>query len=365
MDMSNVVRFVDDYLDNDPKTRNSSPGKVFGHNLILIGKQIERRPFRQKRVKHLIFQEEGTRNIWYKNTFDYPSIVAMGFSTSKLTQHPKAVPMEQYARYFIDRIDEDWIKRNDFELVDIERICRVILSDDKKTVTFESATGSGSTLEEKIAGDVKYGKMIPKNGKYFTYRVESWNGKWISNEQIRKGVTIVWNRIEKIIDIECREVTDNEYADFIVQFHTVETDPRKQLTKNTLQYHFYPISDFNNPNRGVCVVNAAYPWTVDGVGIPLHIFDPVNYPKPVTSTAETIDFDSVYEHEADHGLGLPHSDRLQTKMYGNYNGMIEHTFDENPKETEPRLQAKYPKEILSQTHTKRWQDFFRIRSDKY
>ena len=363
MDTSTVVRLVDDYIDDDYHTRDSCPGKVNGHKLIHIGNQIERRIFRRGRVKHLIYLEEGTRNIWYKDSNCSPGAVAMGFSTKRLANHPNAVPMEQYAKYFIDQVDDSWLARNDFQLVDIERVCRAILTEDRQ-VAFESATVSGATLEEIIADDKKYGMMVPKNGKYFTYRVMDWEGKWISNKQITRGVTIAWNKVEKVIDIECREALPGEYADFKIYFRRVQDDPL--LTKDTLQYQFYPISNFDNPNRGVCVVNADYPWTTNGEGIPLHIFDPDHYPEPINSTAQTIDFDAVYDHEGPgHGLGLPHSPNKNTKMYGNYSGMIESIFDEEPLETIPRLHAKYPLEIMPEHQLQRWIDYYKVRQDKY
>ena len=117
MDMQTVVRFVDAWTDNDPKTRDSSPGKLDGKQLVKIGVQKERRLLVFKRVKHVIFKLEGTREIWYKNNFDYPAAVAMGFSLSKLQMHPMAVSMEQYAKYFIDKIDLGWLERNDYSLV--------------------------------------------------------------------------------------------------------------------------------------------------------------------------------------------------------------------------------------------------------
>lgn len=117
MDISTVVRFVDDYNDKNPKTNNSSPGALDGKKLIKIGVQKERRLLVLKRVKHIIFVLEGTREIWYKNTFDYPVAVAMGFKASKLKWHPKSVTMEQYARLFLDKVDPDWLKLYDYELI--------------------------------------------------------------------------------------------------------------------------------------------------------------------------------------------------------------------------------------------------------
>ena len=356
MNMDESVRLVDDF-------KNPNPGTVNGNNLILLGHQIQRRIFGRGKIKHYIFQEGGTRNIWYKDSMHSAGIVAMGFSINRLKRHPKAVAMEEYARYFIDEIDPAWLSRNDFVIAK-ERICNAIY--DFGEIKFQSEKIVSDSLEAMIEDDKKYGVMKPKNGKYFTYKVMDWSGKWMGHKAITKGVTLSWNKAEKIIDLEFREVEDDlEYADFKVYFHTVETDPRKQLTKNTIMYHFYPISDFDNPNRGVCVVNVGFPFTTTGEGIPLHIFDPQHYPDPVTSTAETIDFDAVYEHELCHGLGLPHSPHKNTKTYGNYSGMAESMFDEEPYETIPRLQAKYPKEIMSESRLKRWINYFKIRQDKY
>jgi len=125
--MTTVVRIVDDWIDKDPATRDSCPGTVYGHKLIPIGRQIQRRLFRRNTIKHLIFQEENTRNIWYKDSFCNAGVVAMGFSLSRLDMHPKAVPMEVYAEIFLDGVNrlvipvgtsaKEWLKRNDFELV--------------------------------------------------------------------------------------------------------------------------------------------------------------------------------------------------------------------------------------------------------
>ena len=236
-------------------------------------------------------------------------------------------------------------------------ICRAILSKNK-TIKFESVIANGSTLEEIIKDDKKYGVMVPYNGKYFTYQVMDWEGKWISNKRIRKCVTFTWNKVEKILDLDFKEAKDGEYVDFKIYFRRVVDDPL--LKDNTLMYQYYPISDYLNEKRGVCVVNADYPWTSDGEGIPLHIYDPINYPDPVISTAETFDFDATYEHEGPgHGLGLPHSPNLGTKMYYNYSGMSESMFDEEPQETVLRLQAKYPKNTMKLSRLQRWINWFK------
>lgn len=243
-----------------------------------------------------------------------------------------------------------------------ERICRVILSKDED-IQFESVVANGNTLQEIIKADKKYGVMVPKNGKYFTYRVMDWEGKWISNKRIRKAVTFTWNKVEKILDLDFKEVKNEEYADFKVYFRRVVDD--SLLTENTLMYHYYPISDFNNAKRGVCVVNIDYPWTSNGKAIPLHIYDPEHYPDVTNSSVKTFDFDATYEHEGPgHGLGLPHSPNRNTKLYWNYSGMTESMFDEEPQETVLRLQAKYPKNNMKLSRLRRWINWFKSTRDR-
>ena len=250
-------------------------------------------------------------------------------------------------------------------------ICRAIVGPDDK-VKFESVEAVGTTIPEIILDDKKYGVMVPRNGKYFTFKVFDWQGRWITNKQITTGVKIAWNMIETVISIKCFEAKANELPDFKVYFRRLTDDP--QLTANTLMYHFYPINNINDPNRGVCVVNADFDWTSNGSGIPLHIYDPTHYPKPVAGQAHTYDFDATYQHEAPgHGLGLPHSPNKFKKMSPNYTIMSESIFDESDDETILRLQAKYPKRILTGfgkfkniiMDSKRWKEYFKFRRDHY
>jgi hypothetical protein len=244
-----------------------------------------------------------------------------------------------------------------------DRICRAIATKDGQ-VTYSSAVAQGSTLEQIIEDDKKYGKMAPYNGKYFTYKAMDWEGKWISKKEIINGITLVWNMAEKFLDIKAYEAKDGEYVDFKIYFRNTSDDP--QLTDDTLQYHFYPINDFNNPNRGVCVVNIDHPYTSHGDGIPMHEYDPTHYPNPTTAKKFDYDFDAIYFHEAvGHGLGLPHSPNKNTKMWGNYLGMIESVFDEEPWETIPRLQAKYPKRNMIIRILQRWINYFKARQDRF
>ena len=43
--------------------------------------------------------------------------VKMGLSVKRLGFHPKAVSMEQYAKYFLDGLNPDWLERNKYKLV--------------------------------------------------------------------------------------------------------------------------------------------------------------------------------------------------------------------------------------------------------
>lgn len=123
----NLVRFVDAIADKDPKTKDMCPGTINGHKLIPIANQYNRRFRFFRRLKHIIYNEEGTRNIWYKNNKCYPGVVSMGFSLKRLRHHPNAVSMELYATVFLDNPQQHiielnttafvWLERNDYELI--------------------------------------------------------------------------------------------------------------------------------------------------------------------------------------------------------------------------------------------------------
>lgn len=227
------------------------------------------------------------------------------------------------------------------------------------------AITTDSTLDEIIEDDKRYGTMTPRNGEYFTVKIFDWDNKWITQEQLTKGVMLAWNTIEKVINIDVRLAKVYDVPDFSVYFKRVADDPL--LNANTVQYHYYPINDLNNQNRGVCVVNTDLLNTIDGKGIPLHIYDPDHYPEETISTVKTYDFDDIYVHEGPgHGLGLPHSPNTNTKMYFNVSGMADTIFDEDPYETIPRLQAKYPKrEFKNSWFLARWIKYYLYKRDKY
>jgi len=119
-DIHEAVRLVDAFMDDDYHTRDSCPGTVNNHNLLHIANQMDRRSWwrrARRRVKNLIYIEEGTSNIWYKTSKCNVGVVAMGFSLRRLGMHPNAISMEQYTKYFIDESDLAWLERNDYILV--------------------------------------------------------------------------------------------------------------------------------------------------------------------------------------------------------------------------------------------------------
>lgn len=129
--------FVDAWRDNDPTTRDASPGKVDGQQLVLIGQQRQRtfwHGFGQGPVKNWIYKVGNMRQVVYKQGPDNPGVVLMGISLSRMDYHPNALPMETYCKIFIDKNETDadvqkvikdggcktlqeWLAQNNFELV--------------------------------------------------------------------------------------------------------------------------------------------------------------------------------------------------------------------------------------------------------
>jgi len=246
----------------------------------------------------------------------------------------------------------------------MEQICRIIADNDR--IKFESPSlPAGLTLSEQIIEDKKYGTMKPANGKYFTYRAMNWKGKVISSKQIQKGVTYIWEELERKIPFEFRRAKDGEYADFKIYFRSTKDDP--QLTSNTIMYHFYPINDIHSEFRGVCVVNTDFPFSIDGEPVDMHLIDREHYPKIGSGVfGATYDFDRVYRHEGPgHGMGLPHTEDILKVLSKNYSIIAKFYEDESPQETLPRLEAKYGKRTMLSHIALRWQLWKRHRFDNY
>ena len=243
-------------------------------------------------------------------------------------------------------------------------ICKLQVNE-KNELVFDGPIIDKLDIEQQIQEDKRFGEMEPRNGEFFTYRAMDWQGKLISSKQVRKGVTQVWENIERHIDIDIRMERDpDKEVDFKIFFRSTADDPL--LEKSTLQYHYYPIDDINNPLRGVCVVNTDFPITIHGEPLDLHELDPEHYPEPTGRTGITYDFDQIYEHEGPgHGLGLPHTVLSGKKMSTTYGQMAEHHEDEKPQNFIPRLVAKYGERKMLSRLKLRWLRWKRHRHDNY
>ena len=157
-----------------------------------------------------------------------------------------------------------------------ERICYAIVKGDNLEFT-DGAPALDESLEEQIKEDRKYGMMVPRNNNYFTWQMMDWQGKFMSSRQLRYGINLAQHQAELEIPIDVKQAGRTELPDFKIYYRRTLDDPA--LTSNTLMYHYYPIQNLMNPNRGVCVVNTDFPLTVHGNPISMHLLDPEHYPE--------------------------------------------------------------------------------------
>ena len=226
-------------------------------------------------------------------------------------------------------------------------ICRVV-ENIKGDLDFVSPMVNSTNIDDIIQEDKKYGVFKPANGKYFTYQVLN-EDEEISKKDASKIIRYSFLRATRRLNIKFKRAKAGEVVDFKLEFRTVDTDPDKQLTDNTLMYHYYPISDINHPLRGLCVVNKAFYWTSHGKRLPYSVIDPDT--EHGTATIRTYDFDQIYTHEAvGHGLGLPHAKTAGHIMSSNAGIMAEWLSDQDV----ARLEAKYPKRVMSERRLNRW-----------
>ncbi len=241
-------------------------------------------------------------------------------------------------------------------------ICRTILSETGE-IKFESAEAKGLTLSQIIQDDERYGTFSPANGKYFTYTVLN-NDVEFTEKQAHKAVRYAYKRwalYGKLPKLKRVNKKYNKIIDFRIEFRTVQSDPDKKLTENTIMYHYYPIHKTDHPLRGLCVVNKRFFFTSHGNTVLGKVMK--RHGVKVTSengTYKTIDFDLVYSHELGHGLGLPHDTEDDNIMSWRYDLMREfpNTRDQ------ARIQTKYGTRIMSGFWLARWLRWLRVASDR-
>jgi hypothetical protein len=239
-------------------------------------------------------------------------------------------------------------------------MCKALADMKQDDVKFYSPVLDADEIDEIIQEDKRYGVFEPRNGSYFTYRVLN-DDEEITNKQVLKSIQYSFRRISLRTNLRFRRAREGQYADLRIDFRTVESDEDRQLSENTLMYHYYPINNTTNKLRGLCVVNKNYYWTSMGGGLDMHYIDPKNYPRKGTGvTGKTYDFDQVYTHEVLHGLGLPHSKKAGNVMSPNYGIMAEWMSEEDI----ARIQAKYGKRTMSESRIRRWLNWLKSASNR-
>lgn len=211
-----------------------------------------------------------------------------------------------------------------------ELICRALASGNKIEYVTERVqdgkviglleTEQTPNLKDIFKEDLKYGLLLPRDGKSYSYRVLN-GDREITTKQVRKAVQSALLRWWIELDFSFHKAAPEEIADITIQFRSEEED--ELLNPQTLAYMYYPLGGINN---GVCVVNTRFHWTLDGKAVSMHDIDPVHYPDPVTAPVQGLshDLDQVLGHEFGHGIfGLPHIHAFFRMMSANYSKMSE------------------------------------------
>ena len=221
--------------------------------------------------------------------------------------------------------------------------------------------GIGATFDELIQNDKQYGKMTPRNGIYFTFKIIDTQDNEISKTMLNRAVKLAWLSWSKRINITVKEAKSDEMPDFQVIFRTPQNDERREMQDGTIMYHYFPINNINHPNRGLCVINPNYYFTVNGNPFPLHVIDPEHYDENSTSTGSTVDLDAVLRHEFGHGLGLPHDPEPGSTMSTPYKVLSEFLGERDVM----RGIKKYGFKKMRASWFVRWWNWIRRRSENY
>ena len=203
--------------------------------------------------------------------------------------------------------------------------------------------------------------MKPINGEYFTWQALDTSDDEVTDVMLDRGVKLAWQSWALRIPFKFKKARNGETPDFKIIFRTVSTDERKEMKPNTIMYHYFPISKQDHPNRGLCVINSDFYFTVHGKGVPMYKIDPKNYDENSPVMGKTIDLDSVLRHEFGHGLGLPHDPQPGSTMSTPYNDLAEFLAERDIQ----RIQAKYGKRKMPFHLLRRWLAYIFRRSENY
>ena len=239
--------------------------------------------------------------------------------------------------------------------------CRLSYNDFTNSIESSGPVASSESLKDIIEDDKRYGVMVPRNGKYFTFQILDTQDNEITEKMLNRGVKLAWKSWTLRLNFDVRQAKSNEEPDFRILIRKPEDDERGVMKKNTIMYHYFPISRLDHPNRGLCVINPEFHYTTHGNPVPLHIIDPVNYPTPTESTGRTIDLDAVLRHEFGHGIGLPHDPVPDNTMSTPYQTLNEFLAERDVY----RGIQKYGIKQMRVSRFKRWLKWLRIRSERY
>jgi hypothetical protein len=227
---------------------------------------------------------------------------------------------------------------------------------------FQSAESRGLTLSQTIENDQKYGKFEPANGRHFTYAVLNEDTEF-TEKQVHKAVRFAYNKWKLYAKLPPLKRVGRDYKgdiDFRIEFRTVETDPDKELTENTIMYHYYPIRNPEHPLRGLCVVNKKFFFTSHGNSVDGTEFIRHGVNATPGNKYRTYDFDNVYCHELGHGLGFPHDTEPFSIMSTPYRFIAEMPSMRD----QARIKAKYGHRHMRSWWLARWIRWLRIASDR-
>lgn len=219
--------------------------------------------------------------------------------------------------------------------------------DPSKGANFDSVTAiDEQSLAAQIEEDKKYGKLNPHNGQLWVQLLQ--HDTELTRGQFRKGAWSSMLAWERVIDVDFVRVKLDSPPDIKIMFKSSTEDPLFKNEPNVLAYMYYPIA---SPSfRGICVINADYPWTYDGSDRSGQwILDKTGKRvQNLNSMYQTWSLFKVIRHELGHGIGLPHSKLQEQTMSSSYGKMADRNTDRDNK----RGQAKYG--ISSRSH--RWKN---------
>ena len=223
----------------------------------------------------------------------------------------------------------------------MKQICKLQFDKKNRIVTTAKKTNFRN-IEDLIEHDKHFGILKPRNGKYFTFKIINMSEEELSYRQIRKAVRYGLRRIKFKTNIKIRyRKNPSTLTDLTIIGRTPSTDERKEMDNNTIMYAYFPIDDFDDPDRGIVVVNTDVDFTAHGRN-------------------NTVDMDQVFTHEFGHSFGLPHDGNEKSIMYAYENNVdILHERDIL------RFQAKYGKRTWKKGMEERVLRMFRIRSEDY